>query len=128
MKLSKPKFVQFIGDRNYLSGISLPVILFFWCDWQQECQIMCSLIETLIGEYKDEDVVFYWVNADEHENICREFSVPYVPTVLIFKDNEEITRFICRSSQAGIRHHLDELVKAMKNPRKPALPVPSFQW
>ncbi len=124
----KPDFPQFTGERmkEWLSEMSMPALIFFWCDWRDECGYMLSLLKKLVKEYQKVD--FYWVDADRQGNICRELSVPGVPTVLILKNGKEEARFICSSSQPGIRHHLDELVKAMERPRKTLLPVPVFMW
>lgn len=128
MRNREPNFTQFTGEqmKDWASKISTPVVVFFWCDWQGKCELMCSLIEKLVEEYKR--VKFYWVDADEYGDICKEFSVPGVPTVLILKNGEEITRFTCPSSQEGIRHYLDDLVKAIGRPRRVVPLVPVFLW
>ncbi len=128
MKNCEPNFTQFTGEqmKKWASKISVPVIIFFWCDWRRECELMCSLVEKLVKEYKK--AKFYWVDADEHGKICEEFSVPGVPTVLILKNGEEITRFACPSSQEGIRHYLDEMVGAIGRPRKAVSLVPVVLW
>jgi len=123
----RPDFTQFTGERmwSWLSKMSVPALIFFWCDWRGECEPMRLLLEKLAGEYQR--VRFCWVDADERGDICRELSVPGVPTVLIFKDGKELGRFTLISSQAGIRLLLDELVKAMERPRETVLPPePAF--
>ncbi len=125
----KPDFAQFTGEltERWLSKMSMPALIFFWCDWREECEHMGSLLEKLAKEYQK--VKFYWVDADEQGNICRELSVPGVPTVVIFKNGREIVRFTSISSREGILHHLDELVKAMEKPQETVLPADlAFVW
>ena len=54
MRNREPNFTQFTGEqmKEWASKISIPVVVFFWCDWQEKCQHMCSLVEKLVKEYK----------------------------------------------------------------------------
>ena len=118
MKESKPDFTQFVGNKEWLSKISVPVVLFFWCGWREKCNYMRVLIERLMKDYPK--INFYWVDADVDGGICKEFFVPDVPALLILKDGKEMIRFTCASSEGGIRHHLDELIKTMERPAESA--------
>lgn len=106
----QPKFPQLEASQaTTIKTISLPVVMFFWCNWREKCQELQRLLEELVEIYK-EKAVFFWVDADEQGGICRSFSVPDVPLVLLLKDGREKTRFSCSSSGEGIRHNLEALI------------------
>ncbi len=125
----EPSFIQFTGEgmKQWLSRTSGPVVLiFFWCHWREESRPMRLLLESLVKGYRE--VKFYWVNADEKGSICKEFSVPGAPTVLILSNfgQEEEARFTLLTSEAGIRHNLSRLVKDIKKSQKDVSPATVF--
>ncbi len=125
----KPNFTQFVGKRisERLSRVSMPVVVFFWCDWKENCRAMQQLIEGLVEKYNDE-AVFYWVDVDEQGDICRELSVSSMPLVLILKDGKETVRFSCSSSREGIEHNLDELIGAVGEAKEEKAAAAPYYW
>lgn len=70
-----------------------PVIVDFYADWCGPCKILSPTIEELAQDKKYSDkYYFYKVNVDTAFNISERYSIQYIPTIIIFKDGEEITR------------------------------------
>lgn len=70
-----------------------PVLVDFYADWCGPCKILSPTIEELAQDKKYSDkYYFYKVNVDAAFNISERYSIQYIPTIIIFKDGEEITR------------------------------------
>lgn len=70
-----------------------PVLVDFYADWCGPCKILSPTIEELAQDKKYSDkYYFYKVNVDTAFNISERYSIQYIPTIIIFKDGEEITR------------------------------------
>ena len=70
-----------------------PVLVDFYTDWCGPCKILSPTIEELAQDKKYSDkYYFYKVNVDSAFNISERYSIQYIPTIIVFKDGEEITR------------------------------------
>ena len=70
-----------------------PVLVDFYADWCGPCKILSPTIEKLAQDKKYSDkYYFYKVNVDTAFNISERYSIQYIPTIIVFKDGEEITR------------------------------------
>lgn len=70
-----------------------PVLVDFYADWCGPCKILSPTIEELAQDKKYSDkYYFYKVNVDTAFNISERYSIQYIPTIIVFKDGEEITR------------------------------------
>lgn len=104
--------------KDWLSQISMPVVIFAWSDWRKkaECEVMKQGIEIIAGMKKySNSVIFYWLNADEHGDICRELSIGDTPCVVVLKNGKEIIKFSSATSGSGLMHHLDNLLDPVRN-------------
>ena len=70
-----------------------PVLVDFYTDWCGPCRVLSPTIEELAQDKKYSDkYYFYKVNVDTAFNISERYSIQYIPTIIVFKDGEEITR------------------------------------
>ena len=70
-----------------------PVLVDFYADWCGPCRVLSPTIEELAQDKKYSDkYYFYKVNVDTAFNISERYSIQYIPTIIVFKDGEEITR------------------------------------
>lgn len=68
-----------------------PVILKFTADWCSGCQQVAPIVESVAEELQD--VVFYNVDVDnELEFAQQQYSVMNIPTLILFKNGEEVDR------------------------------------
>lgn len=85
--LTKENFKKAISDRKGLAFVD------FWADWCGPCKMFSPLFEKAANECT-EDAVFFKVNIDEAAEIADEYKVLSIPTVVLFKDGEEINRSV----------------------------------
>lgn len=69
----------------------LPVVIDFWAEWCGPCRMLGPLIEDLAVKYADKAMVGK-VNVDEEQELAIRYGVMSIPTVIFFKNGEEIDR------------------------------------
>lgn len=83
--LNKESFDQMIS-----SGISM---IDFWAEWCMPCQALLPVIDDLANSLEN-SVNVGKVNVDENREIAKEYKVMSIPTVIFFKDGEEVDRLV----------------------------------
>lgn len=63
----------------------------FWADWCGPCKMLTPVIEGLGDEYEGK-VVVGKINVDEEQELAIRYGVMSIPTVIFFKDGEEVAR------------------------------------
>jgi|SaaInl0LU_22_DNA_1037365.scaffolds.fasta_scaffold10016_4 thioredoxin 1 len=87
------------------------VFIDFYADWCGPCKMMMPVLETVSEEFKDSEVTFVKVNADEERELSAEFGVRGIPTFVMI-DNGEIKE---RYSGVQSKQHLIETIKESLN-------------
>ena len=70
---------------------SLPVLVDFWAEWCQPCKAAGPILEEISEEYKDK-IVIAKVNVDENNQMLAKYEVMSIPTVILFKNGQEVSR------------------------------------
>ena len=85
---------------------TLPVLVDFWAPWCNPCKVAGPVLEELSEEYKDK-IVIAKVNVDENSQIPAKYEVMSIPTVILFKNGQEVSR------QTGFsgKESYEELIK-----------------
>ena len=64
----------------------------FWATWCGPCQMLGPVIEQLAEEYESQDVIIGKVDVDEEPSLAQRFGVMNIPTVILFKNGQELER------------------------------------
>ena len=81
----------------------------FWAAWCPPCRALGPIVDSLAAEYEGRATVAK-VDIDSEGSIAQAFEVQSIPTVIFFKDGEEVERLVglrARDELAGI---LDRLI------------------
>ena len=71
------------------------VLIDFYADWCGPCRMLSPLIEEVASDSNySKDFAFYKVNVDYEQQLSTNYSVQYLPTLVIFKDGKEVTRSV----------------------------------
>ncbi len=81
-----------------------PVLVDFWAVWCGPCQMMAPILHELEAEMPD--VQIGKVNVDEQMDLARQFRVVSIPTLIIFKNGQEVRRMVGVTSKEELKDAL----------------------
>ncbi|MFR6012690.1 MAG: thioredoxin [Coprococcus sp.] len=81
-----------------------PVLVDFWAVWCGPCQMMAPILHELETEMPD--VQIGKVNVDEQMDLARQFQVVSIPTLIIFKNGQEVQRMVGVTSKEELKDAL----------------------
>ncbi len=85
---------------------NIPVIVDFWAPWCGPCRMMGPVFEKLSAGYTGK-LKFGKLNADEQEDIAREYEVRSIPCLVMLKNGKEVARFVGFKPEAGLKADID---------------------
>lgn len=63
----------------------------FWASWCGPCKMAAPIIESVAGEYEGKALVGK-VNTDDEQELAVRYEVMSIPTVIFFKNGNEVER------------------------------------
>lgn len=84
-----------ITDSNFEQEVAKHkgvVVVDFYADWCGPCKIMAPIFEETSKKLKE--AKFVKLNVDNARETASEFGVMSIPTLIIFKDGEEVERLM----------------------------------
>lgn len=91
--MSKPIHVDIKNFKAEVLDSKVPVLVDFWAAWCGPCRAVAPLLETLATE-NDGKVKIAKLDIDAYPELANRFGVQSIPTLVAFKDGEEISRII----------------------------------
>lgn len=80
-----------LENENFNELIKEKTVVDFYATWCGPCKMLGPMFEEVS---KESDIKFVKVDIDEHEDLCREYKVMSVPTLILFENGKEIKRNI----------------------------------
>ena len=81
-----------------------PILVDFWAVWCGPCQMMAPILDEIQAEMPD--VQIGKVNVDEQMDLARQFRVVSIPTLIIFKNGQEVKRMVGVTSKEELKEAL----------------------
>ena len=83
-----------------------PVLVDFWAPWCGPCKMLTPTIEELAGDYAGR-VRVGKMNTDENPQTASSHNISAIPTVMLFKNGEEVDRIVGVPPKAKFTASLD---------------------
>lgn len=78
----------------------------FWATWCGPCRMMAPVLEQAEQALGDR-IAFHKIDVDEMQDVAGDYDIMSIPTLILFKDGEEVTRLIGAMSQEELIHQLE---------------------
>ena len=85
-----------VDEKNFKDVVlesDKPVLVDFWAEWCGPCNMLGPIIESVASEHTDKATVCK-LNIDQARAIANKYGVMSIPTVILFKNGEEIERAV----------------------------------
>jgi thioredoxin 1 len=87
----------------------IPVVVDFWAEWCGPCHAIAPAIANLASEFADRALVGK-LNADDYPDILSRYGIMGIPTMIYFKDGQEVDRVVGITSYGTLKNKLTRLL------------------
>jgi putative thioredoxin len=95
---NQENFAQLLQEKSQ----EAPVLVDFWADWCQPCQMLMPILANLAEEMQGAFILIK-VNSDENQELAMQYGVRSLPTVKVFKHGEVVDEFMGVQPEPVIR-------------------------
>lgn len=85
----------------------IPVLVDFFATWCGPCRMLAPVLESVSQSYEGK-VKFVKIDVDEAGDIARDYSIMSIPTLIIFKNGEEIGKTVGALGAEELGEWIDE--------------------
>ncbi|MGI6065430.1 MAG: thioredoxin [Bacillota bacterium] len=106
------EMVQTFTDANFetnVQNVGKPVLVDFWAAWCGPCKMIAPVIDEIAREFEGKLLVGK-LNVDENGMTAAKFGVMSIPTLVIFKDGNEVQRIVGYKSKNELIGILNTIV------------------
>ena len=98
-----------LDDSNFEQEViqsSLPVLVDFFAEWCPPCKRLGPIIEELAGEMAGTTKICK-LNVQDNSDLATQFGVMNIPTMILFKNGEEVWRAVGFQAKKAIIKNVD---------------------
>lgn len=102
--------VKKIEDANFQKEVlesDVPVLVDYYADWCGPCKMAAPIIEELAEEYEGK-VKIGKLDVDQNQQTAAKYGVMSIPTVVMFKDGEEVDRLVGFRGREGYESMIEK--------------------
>ena len=87
----------------------VPVLVDFWAPWCGPCKMMAPILNEIADEYAGRAKICK-LNVDDSPNTTMNYGISSIPTFILFKDGQEIRRWVGVTNKNEITAAIDALL------------------
>lgn len=98
-----------LNESNFDEAVraSLPILVDFYADWCGPCRLLAPTVEELAAEA--DGFLVAKVNVDEAPGLAERFGVMSIPTLVVLKNGEAVSRAVGVRPKAAILSLLESV-------------------
>lgn len=101
-----------LNEKNFQKEViqsDIPVLVDFWAEWCGPCKALGPALEEIAKE-PGAGFKIAKVNVDEHSELATRFEVMNIPTMILFKNGEEVDRMVGLMPKAKILERIKSIL------------------
>jgi thioredoxin 1 len=92
-----------------IAGADTPVLVDFWAEWCGPCKMIAPTLAEIASEQQGKLAVGK-LNVDDNPDTARRFDVMSIPTLLVFKDGQQVKRLVGAKGKGQLLQDLAEFI------------------
>ena len=102
--------IKVLTDKNFNLQIKKGIVLVdFWAAWCGPCKMMAPILNELSEELQGTNSVGK-LNVEQYQSVSVSYKVRGIPTMILFKDGQEINRFVGIKSKAFLLKEMNRVI------------------
>jgi len=93
--------MKIINAEEFKNAINEDCVVAFSTQWCGPCKMLAPTLETI------NEVAVYKVDADSEAQLCIEYGIRSVPTIISFKEGKEYKRLVGNQTKSKLLEMLD---------------------
>lgn len=101
-----------VTDQDFKTTVlnsSTPVLVDFWAAWCGPCRMIAPFVEEIAKDYAGKAVVAK-MDTDANPQTPMQYGIMGIPTLIIFKNGQEVDRIVGAVPKAAIAKKLDAVL------------------
>jgi thioredoxin 1 len=103
-----------VTDQDFDSEVlaaDTPVLVDFWAEWCVPCHMVSPVVEEIARD-KAGRIKAVKMNVDDNPETARKFAVMSIPTLIMFKDGQEMHRVVGARGKEAILREIEPYIAA----------------
>jgi thioredoxin 1 len=99
-----------VNDKSFDQEVlksETPVVVDFWAPWCGPCKMIAPVLEEIATE-KGDALKIAKLDIDENPDLAQKFGVMSIPTLLVFKEGQEVSRIVGYRNKTQLVQQLDK--------------------